>query len=138
MDRHALPVPDRSADAGTDRPLALHDTPQSPAELAVAQVWQTLLGSGPVARSDNFFDLGGHSLLAMRAVSEMEQHAGLRVELRRLVHESLAQIAATPVLPSAAQAAFASIAPQVDDPEASAPEGGLKRVLRSVRELIGG
>lgn len=138
MDRHALPMPDRSAGPGADRPLVAHDQPQTAAELAVAKVWQTLLGAGPIARSDNFFDLGGHSLLAMRAVFEIEQQAGLRVELRRLIHESLAQIAATlPIATGEVKPADPTERP-TEDTKAAEPEGGLKRVLRSVRELIGG
>ncbi len=134
MDRHALPAPDRSADAATERPLAANQLPQTDAEQAVATVWHDLLGTGPIARSDNFFDLGGHSLLAMRAVGEMERHAGIRIELRRLVHESLAQIAATPAQP------VGSAEPPAEPPaEAAAePATGLKRMIRSVRELIGG
>ncbi len=149
MDRQALPVPDGGAGAVTLRSLAAQDTPQTPVEVAIAQVWQELLGCGPVARSDNFFDLGGHSLLAMRAVGQMESQAGIQVDLRRLVHESLAQISATApaALPVPADAHAAAPGPAtatapatvpVPAPSAVPPIGGLKRVLRSVRELIGG
>ena len=133
MDRHALPAPDRSADTTRERPLAAHEQPHTAAEQAVATIWQALLGLGPIARSDNFFDLGGHSLLAMRAVGEMERQAGVRVELRRLVHESLAQIAATP-----AQVAAPHAAPAAQPAAQPAEPGNLKRLIRSVRELIGG
>jgi amino acid adenylation domain-containing protein len=144
MDRHALPPPDRSADAPSERPLAANELPQTDTEVAVAAVWQALLGPGPIARSDNFFDLGGHSLLAMRAVGEMERRAGLRIELRRLVHESLAQIAATPVQAGAAAAETSGVAdappgsPTVSPTATEAPAAnGLQRMIRSVRDLIG-
>jgi hypothetical protein len=91
MDRSALPVP--QAEPGSQR-LAARDAPQTEAEKAVAAVWQELLGIEAVGRSDNFFDLGGHSLLAMRAVHEMATRAGIQLELRRLVFESLAQVSA--------------------------------------------
>jgi amino acid adenylation domain-containing protein len=90
-DRRALPRPDLTAPAADRRH---DDAPQTDAERAVAEVWQALLGVRHVGRSDNFFELGGHSLLAMRAVGEIERRAGFRVEMRRLVFESLAQIAA--------------------------------------------
>ena len=70
-----------------------HDAPRGPAERAIAQVWQELLGVSRLSRADNFFDLGGHSLLALRAGYLIEQACGLRLDLRRLVHESLAQLA---------------------------------------------
>ena len=126
MDRSALPVPEL-APQGIQS--ALTDAPQTEAEKQVAAVWQALLGLEHVGRSDNFFDLGGHSLLAMRAVGQMQQHAGILLPLRRLVHESLAQIAAS--------AAPTSQPPATEPPQRPAT-GGLQRALRSVRDLIGG
>ena len=125
MDRSALPVPE-PAPPGIQR--ALKDAPQTEAEKQVAAIWQALLGLEHVGRSDNFFDLGGHSLLAMRAVGQMQQHAGILLPLRRLVHESLAQIAAPAALTSQ---------PATEPPQRPAT-GGLRRALRSVRDLIGG
>jgi len=43
--------------------------------------------------TDNFFDLGGHSLLATRAVAEMNKRLGTRVAFRRMMFESLGQLA---------------------------------------------
>ena len=131
-DRTGLPIPDMTT--ATAQPT--HDAPQTPAEKAIAQVWQELLGVTHVGRSDNFFDLGGHSLLAVRAVSEVERRWRIELDLRRLVHESLAQIAATPRTPDASPEAGAP-APMLAEPQPP-PTGGLKRVLRAVRELIGG
>ena len=122
LDRAALPLPDSAAE-----PRAAHEAPQTAAEKVLAQIWQELLGIPQVSRSDNFFDLGGHSLLAMRVVFEMQQRAAIALDLRRLVHESLAQIAATPAAPPPASAT-----------EPEPVEGHLKRVLRSMREIIGG
>ncbi|KNZ34117.1 MAG: hypothetical protein AD742_01465 [Methylibium sp. NZG] len=90
-DRGALPRPDLS---GPTAERLHHDAPQTEAERAVAEVWQALLGVAHVGRTDNFFELGGHSLLAMRAVGELERRVGLRIEMRRLVFETLAQVAA--------------------------------------------
>ncbi|MDH5539181.1 MAG: amino acid adenylation domain-containing protein [Rhizobacter sp.] len=92
IDRKALPVPTDTA--------VIHDrafwVPRTDAEVAIAEIWQELLGIDQISSSDNFFDLGGHSLLAMRAVGEMHKRLGMRLSVRRLVFESLAQLAATP------------------------------------------
>ncbi len=93
LDRRALPRPD-PASPGQERRRDEREAPRTDAEKAVAAVWQSLLGVRHVGRSDNFFDLGGHSLLAMRAVSELERRLGTKLELRKLVFESLAQVAA--------------------------------------------
>ena len=91
FDRAALPRPTDSA--------VVHDSafwvPRTDIEVALAQVWQGLLGIEQVSTSDNFFDLGGHSLLAMRAVSDIHKRLGVRVSVQRLVFESLGQIAAS-------------------------------------------
>jgi hypothetical protein len=54
-----------------------------------------------VRREDNFFDLGGHSLLSLSAIGQMEQATGIRVNPRRYIFESFAQIAAAYAGPSA-------------------------------------
>ncbi len=89
--RAALPRPSQEA-VTSARDGA--DAPSTPAEQVLAALWSRLLGSSEVRRSDNFFDLGGHSLLANRVVVEFEKSCGTRLNLRRMVHESLAQLAA--------------------------------------------
>ena len=69
------------------------EAPATEEEAAVAAIWQELLGVDDVRPGDNFFDLGGHSLLAMRAVQAMEERLGWRVAPRRLVFETMRQIA---------------------------------------------
>ena len=93
IDRKALPLPGEG-----NAVLAAPAMRKSlgAVEQVVAEVWQDLLGIDDVRADDNFFDLGGHSLLAMRVVIEIEKRVGLRVGVRRLIYESLAQIAATP------------------------------------------
>ncbi|UZG49710.1 non-ribosomal peptide synthetase/type I polyketide synthase [Caldimonas thermodepolymerans] len=94
IDRKALPAPtEASADASA--PVRDAAAPRTPAEAAVAEIWKRLLGIEHVSPSDNFFDLGGHSLLAMRAVGEMEAALGSRIPVRRLIFETLAQLAET-------------------------------------------
>jgi len=80
-------------------PVAATDTFEAllpPEQAELAQIWARVLciDVNEIRARDNFFDLGGDSLLAMRAVSLTEQTLGLRVEPRRYVFETLAQLAA--------------------------------------------
>ncbi|HSV59711.1 MAG TPA: amino acid adenylation domain-containing protein [Variovorax sp.] len=65
-----------------------------PEQAQLAQIWAGVLGIdvNDIHPTDNFFDLGGDSLLAMRALQQAEQALGFRVEARRYVFESLAQL----------------------------------------------
>ncbi|MBU2407159.1 MAG: non-ribosomal peptide synthetase, partial [Gammaproteobacteria bacterium] len=65
-----------------------------PEQAQLAQVWASALNIdvNDIRANDNFFDLGGDSLLAMRVIQQAEQALGFRVEPRRYVFESLAQL----------------------------------------------
>jgi amino acid adenylation domain-containing protein len=89
MNRQALPLP---TEPSVERVVAAESL--SPLERAIAEVWKELLGVVQVGLRDNFFDLGGHSLLAVRAVATIESRTGLKINARRLVFESLAQLSA--------------------------------------------
>jgi acyl-CoA synthetase (AMP-forming)/AMP-acid ligase II/acyl carrier protein len=91
LDRAALPAPQTAAPAAHTRQAAR--LPSTPQEQQIAAIWRELLGVERVQLTDNFFDLGGHSLLAMRAVIAIEQQLGWRVAPRRLIFESLGQLA---------------------------------------------
>jgi acyl-coenzyme A synthetase/AMP-(fatty) acid ligase len=123
VDLRALPSIEQ-AGRPTAPSAADHDAPRGATESAIAQVWQELLGVGRLSRADNFFDLGGHSLLAVRAAYAIEQRCGLRLELRRLVHESLAQLAVPPLAPQTAS--------EPDGSDAAGTRAGL------VGRLLGG
>lgn len=71
LDHAALPAPVHDAGAS-----ARHRAPVSPTELAVAGVWQEVLGVKDVGLDDDFFDLGGHSLLAIRVLSRLREAYG--------------------------------------------------------------
>ncbi len=66
----------------------------TPTEREVFLVWSELLGTTSIRRNDNFFDLGGTSLSAMQAVQKLQKRLGQEVSPRRLVSETLAQLAA--------------------------------------------
>lgn len=90
LDRAALPLPQLGS-APAEAPHA--SLPATNAERRIAAIWCELLGVERVLLTDNFFDLGGHSLLAMRAVIAIEQQLGWRIAPRRLIFESLGQLA---------------------------------------------
>jgi surfactin synthase thioesterase subunit len=59
----------RRAPARPPAPPVDRPRPDGPIEVALAEVWQDVLGVPAVSATDDFFDLGGHSLLAARAVA---------------------------------------------------------------------
>lgn len=67
--------------------------PVTHSEQVIAGIWSELLGVEKIGRTDNFFDLGGHSLMAMRSVAAIEALLGWKVAPRRLIYESLQQVA---------------------------------------------
>ena len=123
INRNALPAPETPETTGPVHDLGTH-TEQ---EHAIAQIWSRLLGVSGITPSDNFFDLGGHSLLAMQALAEMQRQLGRSFELRELIFESLAAIAAArPVLNRAAE------------PEKVKPRPGLTdRLIANLKSKVG-
>ncbi|VTU40757.1 Tyrocidine synthase III [Variovorax sp. PBS-H4] len=89
LDRNALPAPDVEA----SRTSRTRQLPVTEEEKAIAEIWSELLGVENIEATDNFFELGGHSLLAMRAVTAIKQKLALQVAPRRLVFETLRQVA---------------------------------------------
>ncbi|HLL48497.1 MAG TPA: alpha/beta fold hydrolase, partial [Longimicrobiaceae bacterium] len=76
----ALPAPDRAADGREGGCLA----PRDELELALANIWEGVLGVSPVGVRDDFFALGGHSLLAVRLMAQVERATGVRLPLALL------------------------------------------------------
>ena len=75
-------------------PKSTRTEPATETERRIAAIWSGLLGIERVYREDNFFDLGGHSLLVMQSVETLEAELHRRIDPRRYIFESLAQIAA--------------------------------------------
>lgn len=90
VNRAALPAPVMDVTLADGRSYV---APATHGEQLIAGIWSELLGVEQIGRTDNFFDLGGHSLLAMRAVAAIEALMGWKVAPRRLIYESLQQIA---------------------------------------------
>ncbi|MDN3222037.1 non-ribosomal peptide synthetase [Pseudomonas nunensis] len=91
LDRKALPAPDLASLV-----TRTYEAPVGEVEIALAQIWQDLLGLPQVGRQDQFFELGGHSLLAIQLISQVRLQLG--VEL------GLADLFAQPELAALAQA----------------------------------
>ncbi|UUZ50677.1 phosphopantetheine-binding protein [Massilia sp. B-10] len=89
LDRKALPAPGQD-----DLAARAYEAPQGALELALAGIWQELLGTERIGRHDHFFELGGHSLLATRLLSRVRQQLGIELALRDLFAQpTLAQMA---------------------------------------------
>jgi acyl transferase domain-containing protein/thioesterase domain-containing protein/acyl carrier protein len=51
--------------------------PEGRVQVALAEMWSTLLGVSPVGADDSFFDLGGHSLIAVRLFAAVKREFGV-------------------------------------------------------------
>ncbi len=108
LDRRALPEP-ASAAAGDE---AGYVAPATAAELAVAEIWQEVLGVERVGVHDKFFHLGGHSLLLVRVQGRLAERFGKPLSILDLFKypdvASLARfLAAEPAAAGAPEAAAA-------------------------------
>jgi acyl carrier protein len=73
-----------------DRPniSSLFKAPESDAEIAVAAIWEELLGIRGIGVEDNFFELGGDSLLATRVMPRLRDAFGIDIQLRDLFEKA--------------------------------------------------
>jgi thioesterase domain-containing protein len=79
LDRGALPAP---TIGGTH--LQQYEAPEGETEVALANIWQELLGTERVGRHDDFFELGGHSLLLVRLAAEVRIRLGVNLSIASL------------------------------------------------------
>ena len=90
LDRQALPAAEAGAHASIE-----YAAPVGATEMAIADIWQSLLNVEAVGRRDNFFELGGHSLLAMQVASRIRERLGMETGLKSLfLHPVLEDLAA--------------------------------------------
>ncbi|WP_139487939.1 non-ribosomal peptide synthetase [Brevibacillus dissolubilis] len=94
LDRKALPQPDGRMSRGTE-----YEAPRTEQEVALACIWQEVLGIEQVGIVDNFFDLGGDSIKAIRLVARMEQPLGRKIQLRELYAHPTIKGLATEIRP---------------------------------------
>ena len=95
----ALPrSPDRRLEAPPmpqAAPAPVPAAPQTPTELALANIWRDLLDlDSPLSRHQTFFDAGGHSLLATQMLNRINAIFRVAVPLRAVFeHPALADLA---------------------------------------------
>ena len=77
IDRKALPAPDQGSTQS-------YIEPRTETEVAVATIWENLLGLDQVGALDDFFTLGGHSLLATQLMSRIRDQLQLNLPLNTL------------------------------------------------------
>ncbi|WP_331727807.1 amino acid adenylation domain-containing protein (plasmid) [Streptomyces coelicoflavus] len=96
----AVDAPPQGAD---DTGRAAGRTAGHDARLAeMAEVWQAVLGTGPVAGGDSFFELGGHSLLAGTLVGSVnDRFPGSAATIRLLFDHPRLEDFTAHVLPTA-------------------------------------
>ncbi|MFW9085727.1 non-ribosomal peptide synthetase [Pseudomonas sp. P2758] len=76
LDRKALPEPEAAVQQAFVEP-------QDAMQIALAQIWQQVLGAERIGLEDNFFELGGDSIISIQVVSRARQ-AGIRLSPRDL------------------------------------------------------
>src|SRR5690606_24283690 len=81
--------------------------PAGEEELAVAEIWQSLLGVDKVGAQDNFFELGGDSLAGVQMVSRLRERFQVNVSLNELYD--------TPTVSAVAASVRAMTAPEEDE-----------------------
>lgn len=92
IDRSALPVPDLAGQG--DRSYM---PPGTPAEAALAKIWEDVLGVPRVGTRENFFELGGDSIVSLQVIARAKQ-AGLLFSPRQIFqHQTVAELAAVAV-----------------------------------------
>lgn len=92
VDRKKLSPADEQQSGAT--PTAEVDASMSPTEIAVADIWVSLIGGAQPHRNSTFFEIGGHSLLAVRAINEMNSAYSVKIPVHLIALEELAEIAA--------------------------------------------
>ncbi|HEY54466.1 MAG TPA: SDR family NAD(P)-dependent oxidoreductase, partial [Caldilineae bacterium] len=87
------PVVAEGEKAEADSTVALHPRPalktnyiepRTDLERSIVELWQDVLGIGPIGVEDDFFALGGHSLLATQIVSRLRDAHNVSLPLREL------------------------------------------------------
>ena len=77
IDRKQLPAPER----GRPTLATAYEPASTGPQLALAAIWEAVLGIQPIGIDDNFFDLGGSSLLAVRMLEQVQARFGRPVSV---------------------------------------------------------
>ena len=125
-----LGADDGEAAASHERPelSTPYVPPRSADEQVQAEIWQELLGVGPIGAFDDFFELGGHSLLAIQLISRLRRAFEVDVSVSRVFEfptiadlaESIARARATLDDQEAKTAAVLELVESLSDSEVQA------------------
>jgi amino acid adenylation domain-containing protein len=89
LDRKALPAP------VVARKMADSVPPQTPTEIKLATIWESLLKIRNVGIHESFFDLGGHSILAARLMAQIRSTFGIQMAFHNIFRApTIARLAA--------------------------------------------
>jgi len=89
VDRQALPAPGEVRDKVKEEYVPA----RTPAEKALVEIWQDVLGVERVSVNDNFFDLGGDSIRSIQVHARAEEH-GYQVSVREILQlQTIAELA---------------------------------------------
>ena len=61
-----------------------YQSPEGDVEVALAELWKSLLGVPAIDVQANFFEMGGHSLIATRILARVDEQFGVRLPLRTI------------------------------------------------------
>lgn len=79
IDRKLLTTMEISAASNID-----FSVPNSPNEIKMTAIWESLLHVNHIGLNDNFMDLGGHSLLVMSLLSEVQKQFGVQLPIHAI------------------------------------------------------
>ena len=80
LDRKALPAPDFAVARKTRDSVP----PETPTQITLARIWESLLKVEKVGIHESFFDLGGHSILAVRLMAQIRSSFGVQLPLHHI------------------------------------------------------
>ena len=80
LDRKALPAPSWAITRKTRDSVA----PETPMQITIARMWESLLKVDKVGIHESFFDLGGHSILAARLMTQVRSSFGVQLPLHHI------------------------------------------------------
>jgi amino acid adenylation domain-containing protein len=80
LDRKALPAPG----LGVARKTRDSVPPETPTQIPLARIWETLLKVQNVGIHESFFDLGGHSILAARLMAQIRSSFGVQMAFHNI------------------------------------------------------
>jgi amino acid adenylation domain-containing protein len=78
LDRKALPAPVVARKTRDTVP------PETPTQMILARIWESLLKVNNVGIHESFFDLGGHSILAARLMAQIRSSFGIQLPLHHI------------------------------------------------------